>query len=89
MIIFELLMGRLPYEGANAQMTALAHVDQPVPRARDFNKAFPRSIEAVMVRALAKDPNNRYQTAEELRQAYYDAVKELSEDDRRACYWEI
>ncbi len=86
-IIFELLLGRLPYQGANAQMIALAHVDQPVPRARKLNPHFPARLEGFLLQALAKDPNSRFQTAEDLRQAYYDAVKSLSEDERRACYW--
>ena len=86
-IMYELLLGQLPYEGANAQMTALAHVDHPVPRARDLNRDFPRSLEAVLLQALAKDPDNRYQSAGALRQAYYDAVKALPDDVRRACFW--
>lgn len=88
-IVFEVLLGQLPYEGANAQMTALAHVDQPVPRARDIHPGFPRALEAVLVRALAKDPDNRFQSAENFRQAYYDAVKDLPEEMRRTCYWGI
>lgn len=86
-IIFELLLGQLPYQGANAQMIALAHVDQPVPRARKLNPGFPARLEGFLLQALAKDPDSRFQTAEDMRQGYYEAVKSLSEDDRRACYW--
>lgn len=86
-ILFELLLGRLPFLGANPQMTALAHVDQPVPRARDLNPAFPRRLESILLKALAKDPQARYPDAEAIRLAYYEAVKAMSEDERRKCYW--
>ncbi len=86
-IMFELLLGRLPYEESNAQMTALAHVDKPVPRLRHLKRDFPRELESVMRKALAKDPAERYQSADDLKQAYYDAVKMLPEQVRRRCFW--
>lgn len=86
-VIFELLLGRLPFEANNPQMTALAHVDQPVPYPRTLHPRFPRRLEAVLVRALDKAPDARYQTAEELRNAYYTAVKSLKDSARRATYW--
>jgi serine/threonine protein kinase len=86
-ITYELLLGRIPFEGVNPQMTALAHVDHPVPRPRTLNPLFPGTVEAVLLQMLSKDPNARFQTAEELRHAYYDAVKGLDEQARRMCYW--
>jgi serine/threonine protein kinase len=86
-IAYELLLGRLPLQGANPQMTALAHVDQPVPRPRVLNPQFPGALEGVLLQALAKDPKARFQTAEELRLAYHDVVKSLDEPARRTCYW--
>jgi len=86
-IAYELLLGVLPFEGANPQMTALAHVDQPVPRPRTLNAQFPVGLEGILLQALAKDPTARFQTAEALRRAYYDVVKGLDDDTRRACYW--
>lgn len=86
-VLYELLLGRLPFLGKNAQMTALAHVDEPVPRPRLIHPQFPRRLEALLLRALDKDPANRFQTAEELQQAYYDAVKLMDNETRRACYW--
>jgi serine/threonine protein kinase len=86
-ITYELLLGRIPFQGANPQMTALAHVDQPVPRPRALNPHFPGALEGVLLQALAKDPKARFQTAEDLRNAYHDVVKSLDEPARRACYW--
>lgn len=86
-IVFELLLGKLPFQGTNPQMTALAHVDQPVPRASQLNPRFPRRLESLLMRGLAKNPNARFQSAEEFRQNYYDTVKELSEEEQKECYW--
>ncbi|MBN1678953.1 MAG: serine/threonine protein kinase [Anaerolineae bacterium] len=86
-VIFELLLGRLPFEGKNPQMTALAHVDQPTPRARMLHPHFPRRLEAFLLQALNKHPDARFQSAEEFQLAYYKAVKALDDDTRRRCYW--
>jgi serine/threonine-protein kinase len=86
-IVFELLLGRLPFQGRNPQMTALAHVDHPVPRPTTLNRDFPRKLEVLLLRALDKNPNYRFQSASEFCAAYYDAVKSLDEPTRRACYW--
>ncbi len=86
-VLYELLLGRLPFQGKNAQMTALAHVDEPVPRPRLIHPQFPRRLETLLLRALDKDPANRFQSAEEIQRAYYDAVKLMDNDTRRICYW--
>ena len=86
-ITYELLLGRLPFDGPNPQMIALAHVEQPVPRPRKLNAHFPGALEGLLLQALAKEPKARFQSAEAFRQSYYDAVKALGEDARRACYW--
>jgi serine/threonine-protein kinase len=86
-IAYELLLGRLPFKGRNVHMTALAHVDQAVPRPTDLNPEFPPKLEAVLLRALDKKPKHRYQSAFEFSTAYYHAVKALDERARRTCYW--
>ncbi|MBN1562867.1 MAG: serine/threonine protein kinase [Anaerolineae bacterium] len=88
-IIYELLLGRLPFDEGQPQLTALAHVDQPVPRPRRLHPQFPARLESVILRALEKDPTARYPSVEALQQAYYGAVKELDEPVRRATYWVV
>jgi serine/threonine protein kinase len=86
-IMYELLLGRLPFDEGQPHLTALAHVDRPVPRPRRLNSRFPGRVESVILRALEKDPDSRYQSVENVRQAYYDAVKELDDAARRVSYW--
>jgi serine/threonine-protein kinase len=86
-LMYEMLLGQLPFQEKNQQMTALAHVDKPVPTPRSLHPLFPPSLEAVLMQTLCKNPDDRFQSAEELRQAYYEAVKTLPEGAQRTCFW--
>ena len=64
-ILYEALTGRVPFEGDSAVAVALKQVsEQPVPPSR-INPAVPPALDAVVMRALAKDPANRFATADE------------------------
>ena len=86
-ILYELLLGVLPFQGANEQMTALAHVDEPVPLPRQRHPHFPERLQALLLYALAKDPDARFQSAWDMQRAYYAVVQALDANVRRACYW--
>jgi eukaryotic-like serine/threonine-protein kinase len=65
--LYELLTGHAPFEGLIPVAIVYCHVnEQPQPPAQ-LNPAVSPELEAVVMRALAKDPDLRYQTAEELR----------------------
>jgi serine/threonine-protein kinase len=66
-VLYEMLAGRPPFQGETAVAVAYKHVgEQPTPPSR-HNRAIPAPVEAVVMRALAKDPADRYQSADELR----------------------
>ena len=58
-VAFELLTGRRPFEGDTAATEAFAHVTAPVPSAERIHPGLPDGVDAVLVRALAKDPADR------------------------------
>ena len=64
-VLFEMLTGRLPFEGDSDVAVALQHVNDAPPRPRDLAPAVPEALERVVLRALDKDPDRRYQTAAE------------------------
>jgi tetratricopeptide (TPR) repeat protein len=68
-VLFEMLAGQVPFRGDTPLATLALQVNAPVPKLRSFNPAVPESVEAMVERALAKDPAQRYPTAEEFRQA--------------------
>jgi tRNA A-37 threonylcarbamoyl transferase component Bud32 len=61
-ILFELLTGRLPFEGPAHSLPARVVADNPPPPRR-FDRAVPRDLEAVCLKALAKRPQDRYPSA--------------------------
>ncbi|MEY2535629.1 MAG: eukaryotic-like serine/threonine-protein kinase, partial [bacterium] len=64
-VLYELLTGRVPFEGESAVTIALKHVNErPVPPSR-FNAAVSPELEGVVLRALEKDPARRFGDADE------------------------
>ena len=63
-ILFEMLTGRAPYEGDSAFAVLLKHVNEPVPSPLEVNMTLPFTTEAIIFKALAKDPDARYQTVD-------------------------
>jgi hypothetical protein len=72
--LYELLCGRPPFDGPTPFAVASAHVNERPPRPRSIRPDIPEALEAVVARALAKHPNNRFQTPAELRQALQRAA---------------
>lgn len=71
-IMYEMLTGRLPFEGETQQQLALAHLrDQPPPIGK-LNPAVPPQLEQIANRALAKEPSQRYRNADQLGRLLYE-----------------
>ncbi len=64
-ILFEMLVGRAPFGGKTPIAAMTAHITEPIPspRAESPERAIPPALEAVVQRALAKSPDERYETA--------------------------
>jgi predicted Ser/Thr protein kinase len=73
-ILFQLSTGRLPFEADTPMGQALKHATQPLPRPRAINPRLPDSVEAVLVRALSKDPNFRFGSVAGFFQAFDEAL---------------
>jgi serine/threonine protein kinase len=65
-VLFELLTGRRPFEGDNPIAVLQQHVSAPPPSPRAFNGKVPARLESIVVKLLAKRPEDRYQSAEQL-----------------------
>lgn len=64
-VLFEMLTGRVPFSGDSDVAVALKQVSEAPPRPRDLDPAIPEALERVVLRALAKEPADRFQTAAE------------------------
>lgn len=65
-VMFELLTGRLPFSGESAVSIALKHLQSETPSIRRWNPEIPQSVENIVLKATAKDPFHRYNSAEEM-----------------------
>ena len=65
-IVFQLLTDRLPYEAATPMGMAVAHITEPVPSILTLKPDLPPLCAKLITRALAKNPEDRYQSAGEL-----------------------
>lgn len=81
-VLYELLTGRPPFRGESPVAVAYQHVsEQPAPPS-EVVETIPRAWDAVVLRALAKDPFQRFQDAASFREAL-DAARDGREPSRR------
>ncbi len=64
-LLFELLTGRPPFMGDSPVSVAYQHVREPAPAPSQFASDVPRELDAIVAKALQKDRNLRYSTAQE------------------------
>lgn len=74
-LFFQMASGQLPYDADTPLAIILKHVNDPVPDIRPMNTDLPPDIQAVILKAMAKDPEVRYQTAEEMAADLRGAVR--------------
>jgi serine/threonine-protein kinase len=65
-VMFEMLTGKLPYNGADQQELALAHIREQVPHVTDHNPSVPVHLDRIIYKVMSKEPANRYRTADQL-----------------------
>lgn len=76
-MIYYLLVGRPPFEGGPLQLMH-AHLNMPPPAIRMFNPSLPQSIERTLLRALAKNPAERYSSVAAFASAFSQCIDEAS-----------
>ncbi|MBU7554518.1 Stk1 family PASTA domain-containing Ser/Thr kinase [Pediococcus ethanolidurans] len=65
-ILYEMLTGRVPFEGENAVSIAIKHYQNQIPFVRDFDPRIPQALENVVLKATAKNPFDRYNSVSEM-----------------------
>ena len=73
-VLYELLTGRAPFRGESPVAVAYQHVSETPLTTSEINEEIPRALDAVVLRALAKDPYQRYQDAPSFRAALTHAL---------------
>ena len=73
-VLFEMLVGHVPYARDSPKAVLYAHLYRPVPVVSERNRNLSEEIDAVIQRAMAKDPTDRYATGGELTAAAREAL---------------
>lgn len=73
-ILYELVTGAVPFEADTPIATVMKHITEPLPMPRKINPNLPEAVEQVIVKAMQKEPDDRYPTAGTLAEALREAV---------------
>ena len=74
-IFYEMLTGQVPYQDNFPMMVVIKHIRDPLPSVRELVPELNDAIERVVIKSLAKEPGERYQTAEDFVQAVNKALQ--------------
>ncbi len=74
-LLYEMATGRVPFQAASPTEVMDQQVTQPPPEPRMFNPSLGSELQAVIIKALAKDPEDRYPTAGDFSAALHDALQ--------------
>ncbi len=73
-VLYEMVCGRVPFQADSPTAVMMQHITQPPPPPRQFNPQLPAAAEAVIQKALAKDPAARFSRVSEMATAFQTAV---------------
>jgi serine/threonine protein kinase len=79
-VLYELVVGRVPFNADTPFSIIHDHIYSPLPLPSDVNPAVPSGIQRVLLKALAKDPNDRYQSVKDLSSSFVAALTGISSE---------
>lgn len=74
-MLYEMTVGEVPYTAETPMAVVVKHIVDPLPIPREKNSNIPEMLQRVILKALAKNPDDRYQSAAE----FTEALKNVSE----------
>jgi len=73
-ILYEMVTGRVPFDADTPYAIIMKHINDPLPLPRQVYPQLSESVERVILKALSKNPDDRYQTASEMARALQQAL---------------
>jgi serine/threonine-protein kinase len=83
-VIYEMLTGVPPYKGPTSVTVAMKHVLDPVPHVKELRPELSEPLDAIVAKAMSKEPNERHNSAGELASAFSNVVRTLPRDEQNA-----
>lgn len=85
-LMYELITGNVPFKGDNAVEIALKHMKDKIPSVRKQDPSIPQSVENIILRATAKNPRNRYDSAKEMYEDLLTCLDEEHANDKKVSF---
>ncbi|HLX40896.1 MAG TPA: protein kinase, partial [Ktedonobacteraceae bacterium] len=85
-VLYQMLSGHVPFTGATPVAIAVKHTTEEPPSLLHYNAAVPHGVEAVIMKAIAKKPDQRYNSAGELAHALRVAIPGLPPSSSEATH---
>lgn len=85
-LMYELVTGHVPYKGDNPVEVAIKHMNEPIPSICEYDPEMPQSIENIILRASAKNPRNRYESAWEMHEDLETALDKERFNEPKVVY---
>ena len=85
-MMYELLTGTVPFRGDNAVEIALKHMKDKIPSVRKQDPSIPQSVENIILKATAKNPRNRYDSAKEMHEDLLNCLNEEHANDKKISF---
>ena len=85
-LMYELLTGSVPFKGDNAVEIALKHMKDKIPSVRKQDPSIPQSVENILLKATAKNPRNRYDSAKEMHEDLLHCLDEDHLNDKKITF---
>jgi hypothetical protein len=83
--LYQMLTGKLPYEADTPLGVIMAHATKPIPDVRALRPDLTEAMQIVILKAMAKEPANRYQSATALAEGFAEALKGKTVERPRAA----
>lgn len=85
-LMYELITGNVPFKGDNAVEIALKHMKEKIPSIRKQNPTIPQSVENILLKATAKNPRNRYESAKVIHEDLLHCLDEEHANDKKIVF---
>ena len=85
-LMYELLTGKLPFKGDNAVEIAIKQMKEKLPSITAQNPSIPQSVENVVLKACAKNPENRYDSVKEMHDDLKTVLSESRKNEKKVVY---
>lgn len=79
-VLYQLATNDVPFHAETPMAVVIKHIHEPLPLPRSINPELPETVETVILKALAKDPDARYQSCGDLAKALKKAVSQADSE---------